>query len=83
MKYLLILLIALLPACSTIQTAPAFPEQSELLLKECPVLDQIPDGTTKLSEAEKVIAKNYTTYYSCRNVTHGWIEWYRAQKANK
>jgi hypothetical protein len=83
MKYLLTLLIILLPACTTLQTAPAFPEQSELLLKECPILDQVPEGTTKLSEAEKVIILNYTLYYQCRNQTKGWIDWYTKQKENK
>lgn len=84
MKLLLTLLIALLPACaSQVQLAPEFPTQSDTLLQECPVLDKIPDGTTKLSEAEVVIVKNYTTYYSCRNITHGWILWYNKQKDNK
>lgn len=84
MKYILIALIALLPACATqIHTAPDFPTQSELLLKECPALNQIAEGTTKLSEAEKVIASNYTLYYQCRNQNSAWIEWYNKQKANK
>jgi hypothetical protein len=52
-------------------------------MHECSVLEMVPEGTTKLSEAEQVIARNYTTYYQCRNVTKGWIEWYNEQKKNK
>lgn len=83
MKLILILLLVLLPGCSTIRTNPEFPKQSELLLKECPPLDLIPQDTTKLSDAERVIAANYMKYHQCSNVTKGWIDWYNKQRENK
>jgi hypothetical protein len=84
MKYILTLLIALLPACATQQYTPReWPSQSDVLMRECPVLELVLEGTTKLSEAEQVIARNYTLYYQCRNQNKGWIEWYNKQKENK
>lgn len=82
-KIALIASALVLSGCaSTHRDAPKFPGTSTLLTTPCPKLDLIPEGTTLLSEAEKVISANYTKYHQCANQVKGWIKWYNEEKEN-
>lgn len=80
MKYLTVLVIALLTGCSTtVPVVTKFPEVPQNLLVKCPQLNKINDDA-KLSDITKTITNNYTEYYSCSAKSDAWIEWYRSQK---
>lgn len=82
-KIALIAAVVVLAGCSSApKVAPKFPGTSELLTTPCPKLDLVPEDTTLLSEAEKVVAANYTKYHQCANQVKGWIKWYNDEKAN-
>jgi len=81
MKYLLLIAVVLLQACSTaVPLTAKFPEHpSKLSAEACPALQKLsPD--TKLSEVSKTVTVNYTTYYECAVKLDSWIEWYQIQK---
>lgn len=79
MKKLLIVL--LLTGCSTtVPVARNFPEIPDSLKKPCTPLEQIKEGTTKLSEVITVVTNNYTEYHMCSDKVDMWIEWYTLQK---
>jgi hypothetical protein len=72
-----------LAGCSTTPVvAPKFPSTSAILTTPCPPLDKVPEGTTKLSELEKVVAANYTKYHQCANQINGWNVWYNKEQQN-
>ena len=79
MRSLIVLSLVLLTGCATTVAVPKFPDVPEALLTPCPALEQLPEQT-KLSEVDKVIVRNYTTYYQCAVNNDGWIEWYNTQK---
>lgn len=81
MKYILVLMLAVLTGCSTtVPVAAKFPEAPETLLKTCPPLASVKDDV-KLSELTSTVAGNYQLYHSCSNSVDGWIEWYKKQKS--
>jgi len=80
MKYLAILLVALLTACSTTPVARKFPEAPPVLLEACPQLKKIDTETTVFSQLTKTVVENYTTYYDCAVKHDAFIEWYQVQK---
>lgn len=86
MKQLIIALVIIaLSGCSMFRPKPVvvkFPESSIVLTTACPQLDILPDDTTKLSEFEKTVAKNYKKYHDCAATVTGWIEWYTLEKKN-
>lgn len=81
MKYLLLIAVILLQACSTALPLTAkFPElPGQLANESCPALQKLPTDT-KLSEVAKTVTVNYTTYYECAVKLDAWIEWYQIQK---
>jgi hypothetical protein len=80
MKYATIILALMLSACATnVPITANFPEVPDRLKVTCPELQKLPEET-KLSEVDKTIVKNYTTYYECAVKVDGWIEWYETQK---
>lgn len=81
MKYLLLIAVILLQACSTAMPLTAkFPEHPGQLANEsCPALQKLPNAT-KLSEVAKTVTVNYTAYYECAVRLDAWIEWYQTQK---
>ena len=81
MKYLLLIAVILLQACSTVVPLTAkFPEQpGRLAAESCAALQKLPDHA-KLSEVAKTVTVNYTTYYECAVKLDAWIEWYQIQK---
>jgi hypothetical protein len=80
MKYLIVLLVALLIGCSTtVPVVAKFPEVPEKLMVKCPQLQKVTDDA-KLSDISKTITINYTEYYTCAVKNDAWIEWYKIQK---
>jgi hypothetical protein len=80
MKYLNVLLVALLTGCSTtVPIVAKFPEVPQQLLVKCPQLQKVTDDA-KLSDITKTITINYTEYYNCVVKNDAWIEWYQIQK---
>jgi hypothetical protein len=80
MKYLTILLVALLTGCSTtVPVVAKFPEVPKHLMVKCPQLNKV-DDDAKLSDIAKTVTINYTEYYSCAVKNDAWIEWYQVQK---
>ena len=86
MKILYIISVLLLAGCSTVVTQRApMPEAPESLLKACPELKTVPDGTTSLSTMLTVVTDNYAEYHICRAKVDAWIDWHKRQTeiANK
>ena len=81
MKYILLMAVVLLQACSTaVPLTAKFPEQpGKLSAESCPALQKLSDDT-KLSQVSKTVTVNYTTYYECAVKLDAWIEWYQIQK---
>jgi hypothetical protein len=80
MNRLILIGVLLLSGCaSSVPVAMKFPEVPADMLVACPDLKLAPD-TTKLSEVLPVVADNYGQYYSCKDNTDSWIEWYNTQK---
>ena len=80
MKYLIVLLVALLTGCSTtVPIVAKFPEVPQQLLVKCLQLQKVTDDA-KLSDVTKTITNNYTEYYNCAVKYDAWIEWYQIQK---
>ena len=86
MKIVAIICSALLAGCSTVVAHKSpFPEAPESLLKSCPELKTVPEGTTSLSKVLSVVTDNYSEYHVCRAKVDAWIDWHRQQTgiANK
>jgi len=81
MKYATIILALMLSGCATksVPLTAKFPDVPERLTVVCPQLEKLPEET-KLSEVNKTLVKNYTTYYECAVKVDGWVEWYNTQK---
>lgn len=81
MRYFAVAFLFLLSACSTVvPVKQEFPVAPQVLLEKCPDLLVIDDGKNSLREMLKVVIQNYATYYQCAEKTHGWQDWYNAQK---
>ena len=64
MKYLMILAVTILTACSTVTpVARNFPVAPIELAVACEKLQLIPADTTKLSEVVSAVTKNYGQYH--------------------
>ena len=81
MKLILLPLVLLLTACTTVVpiTQP-WPEAPGLQsLQACPKLVQL-EPDPKLSQVAKTVASNYSEYYICAVKLDAWQEWYKQQK---
>jgi hypothetical protein len=80
MKFLLIPLILLLSACTTVPVTAKFPQAPGTLVQEpCPDLKKLADEA-KLSDVAKIVTVNYSEYYMCAVKLEAWQRWYREQK---
>lgn len=81
MKYLLLIAVVLLQACSTtVPLTAKFPQHpGPLAAESCPALQKL-SNDAKLSEVSKTVTMNYTAYYECAVKLDAWIEWYQVQK---
>lgn len=81
MKYLSLLLVALLVACSTVvPVKQKFPDAPKSLVEKCEQLKKIEGDRVAITEMLKVIVQNYGMYYECSAKVDGWNEWYVEQK---
>ena len=80
MKLIFIALLLVISGCTTVvPVTPKFPEIPETLMKECPALEKLENGS-KLSDIAIIIAKNYSKYNECAIKHSGFIEWYNTQQ---
>ena len=80
MKYTTIILALVISGCATtVPVTMRFPQAPTELLDSCPTLEKVKDAPL-LSDVNKTIVRNYTSYYECAEKTDGWIEWYTKQK---
>lgn len=81
MKYLALLIVVGLTACSTaVPIKPKFPEAPAVLTERCEDLKKVEGDKVAITEMLKVVIQNYTLYYECSTKVEGWKEWYDAQK---
>jgi starvation-inducible outer membrane lipoprotein len=80
MKLLILSLVLLLSACTTVPVVAKFPQAPGALVQEpCPNLQKLQDEA-KLSDVAKIVTVNYTEYYMCAVKLEAWQRWYREQK---
>ena len=80
MKLLLIPLILLLSACTTVPVTAKFPQAPGALVQEpCTNLQKL-EEQAKLSDVAKTITVNYSEYYMCAVKLEAWQRWYSEQK---
>lgn len=79
MKYLILIFVLALSACTTVVpvTVP-FPKQPEELRESCPPLQQV--TSQQISEFTKIVVTNYEQYHNCSAKVSAWQEWYQQQK---
>ena len=77
----ILLLSLLLTGCVAVPIQPKFPEAPESLKQPCAQLEDVPAGTTKLSEVLGVVVSNYALYHECQMKVDTWNEWYQTQKS--
>lgn len=81
MKYLSILLVALIAGCSTpVPVKPSWPEAPQVLKEKCESLKKVEGDRVAITEMLKVVIHNYTLYHECSTKVEGWQEWYNTQK---
>lgn len=81
MKYLALIITALLVGCSTpVPIKLAFPEVPQVLKEKCENLKKIEGDKVAITEMLKVVIHNYTLYHECSTKVDGWQEWYDSQK---
>ena len=80
MKYLAILLIVCLSACTSVPVTTEFPSVPDLLMVKCPELKTIAGEKVSIVDFTRTVTENYTTYYECAARTEAWQEWYTKQK---
>lgn len=81
MKYLVLIITALLVGCSTVvPITPIFPDVPVVLKEKCENLKKIDGDKVAITEMLKVVIHNYTLYYECSTKVDGWQDWYETQK---
>ena len=79
-KFVIILSVLLLTACVAVPVERKFPTVPDVLTQQCAQLEEVPVGTTKLSDILIVVTNNYALYHECQLKVETWNEWYNAQK---
>lgn len=80
MKYLIIMLLLCLSACTTVPITAEFPAAPNVLMVKCPELKTIAGEKVTIVDFTRTVTENYTTYYECAAQTEAWQEWYTKQK---
>jgi hypothetical protein len=80
MKHITLIPFLLVIGCTTLPVSPVWPTAPAELKKSCPSLQEVKEGTTKLSEVLAVVVDNYSQYHVCQAKVDAWIEWHTAQK---
>lgn len=80
MKYLLLMIVLTLSACSaTVPVKRTFPEVPSVLLEKCAALKKVKENA-QLSDLIKTVAENYSLYHECSSKHESFVEWYKIQK---
>ena len=80
MKFLLIVSVLLLSACTTaVPITVKFPDAPPTLQETCPNLQQTAD-TDKLSDVMAIVVANYGLYHECQLKVEAWQEWHKKQQ---
>jgi hypothetical protein len=81
MKYISLILVVLLSACSTpVPIKQKFPDVPKALVERCENLKKIEGDKVAITEMLKVVVQNYGMYYECAAKVDGWNDWYLEQK---
>ena len=81
MKYVSLLLVFFLMACSTtVPVRQKFPDVPKALIEKCESLKKIEGDRVAITEMLKVVVQNYGMYYECAAKVDGWNDWYLEQK---
>lgn len=81
MKYISLILVVLLSACSTpVPVKQKFPDVPKALVERCENLKKIEGDKVAITEMLKVVVQNYGMYYECAAKVDGWNDWYLEQK---
>jgi len=80
MKYLSILISALLVGCSTVPVKQKFPNVPVTMTQECSNLAIIEKPNAVLSDLITKVNENYMQYYICAATVASWQDWYVKQK---
>jgi hypothetical protein len=81
MKYISLILVVLLSACSTpVPIKQKFPDVPKALVERCENLKKIEGDKVAMTEMLKVVVQNYGMYYECAAKVDGWNDWYLEQK---
>lgn len=75
----IILAVSMWGCAAVVPVKQPFPSVPASLEVSCPPLLKVEDNS-QLHDMLTVVVKNYELYYICANKTHGWQEWYNAQK---
>lgn len=80
MKYVVIVLIMCLSACTSVPVVAEFPAAPEMLMERCAVLTTIDKDQVSIVDFVKTVTENYTVYHECSARNSAWQEWYVKQK---
>ena len=80
MKYMAILIIMCLSACTSVPVVAEFPTAPETLMQRCADLKTISGDRVSIVDFVKTVTENYTTYHECSARNSAWQEWYVKQK---
>ena len=81
MKSLLLSLVLLLNACTTVvPVTQRWPEPPGLqAMQSCPNLQKL-QPNPKFSDVAKTVSSNYSEYWICAVKLDAWIDWYKQQE---
>ena len=80
MRYLTILFLLCLSACTSVPITTDFPAVPDALMAKCPELKTITGDRISIVDFTRTVTENYTTYYECAARSEAWQEWYTRQK---
>jgi len=80
MKYIILSLVILLSACTTVPVKQKFPDVPKALVERCDSLKKVEGDRVAITEMLKVVVQNYGMYYECAAKVDGWNDWYLEQK---
>jgi len=80
MRYLIVLILLGLSACTAVPVTADFPAAPDALMVKCPELKTIAGEKVTIVDFTRTVTENYTTYYECAARSEAWQEWYTRQK---
>lgn len=80
MKKVILSLVIVLSACTSVPVKQKFPDAPVSLTEKCENLMKIEGDRVAITDMLKVVVKNYSMYYECSTKVEGWNTWYVEQK---